>query len=199
MVFLFVALFCGIGKVQLRLAGKGGIVVLFLCMLGLFLAGVVLMVKQAPQRFFQHFLNSSIGKYEFTEYGIFFNGKARRLYEYAFDFDKLLVLVSSLQNNRTGQNALLITTPGTSLAVSMEIMPHIEKVDALVPDAVAAEVIASALFPKNKIRMFTEDPIEFLKKKRTKYDLVVIGISEFIPWECIVIICWRPWRRQNRR
>ena len=177
-VFLFVALFCGIGKVQLRLAGKGGIVVLFLCMLGLFLAGVVLMVRQAPQRFFQHFLNSSIGKYEFTEYGIFFNGKARRLYEYAFDFDKLLVLVSSLQNNRTGQNALLITTPGTSLAVSMEIMPHIEKVDALVPDAVAAEVIASALFPKNKIRMFTEDPIEFLKKKRTKYDLVVIGISE---------------------
>ncbi len=177
-IFLVVALADGIGKVNLKLTGKGVVVFLFLLCLAAFSAGVFLMVRHAPQRFFHRFLNSSIGKYEFSEYGIFLNGKTRRLYEYAFDFDKMLVLVSSLQNNRSGQKALLITSPGTSLTVSMEIMPHIESVDALVPDAVAAGVISSALFPKNKIRMSTADPIEFLKRKRAGYDLVVIGISE---------------------
>ena len=177
-VFLLAALINGIGKSNLKFTLRGVVVCLFLFSLAAFSAGVFLMVKHAPQRFFSRFLNSSIGKYEFSEYGVFFNGKTRKLYEYAFDFDKMLVLVSSLQNNRSGQKALLITNPGTSLTVSMEIMPHIEKVDVLVPDAVAAGVISSALFPKNKIRMSTADPIEFLKRKQTKYDLVVIGISD---------------------
>ena len=177
-IFLCIALRNEIWKLNLKLMTKGVVVCLFLFCLAIFSAGVFLIVKHAPQRFFQRFLDSSIGKYEFSEYGIFFNGKTRRLYEYAFDFDKMLILVSSLQNNRSGQKALLITNPGTSLAVSMEIMPHIEQVDALVPDAVAAGMISSSLFPKNKIKMSTADPIEFLKRKPKKYDLVVIGISE---------------------
>lgn len=177
-IFLFVTLVNGTGKLKLKFMAKGLFLFLFFLFLTAFAAGVFLIIRHSPQRFFYRSLDSSIGKYEFNEYGIFFNGKTRKLYEYAFDFDKMLVLVSSLQNNRSGQNALLITNAGTSLAVSMDIMPHIEKIDALVPDTVAAEVLLSSLFPKNKVKMFVADPIEFLKKKKTKYDLVVIGISE---------------------
>ena len=177
-VFFSAALVNGIGKLNWKRTGKGVLVCLFLFCMALFCAGIFLMVRHAPQRFFPRFLDSSVGKYEFSKYGIFFNGKARKPYEYAFDFDKMLVLVSSLQNNRSAQTVLLITNTGTFLASSMEMMPHIEKVDVLVPDAVAAGMMSSVLFLENKTKVFAADPVEFLKKKQKKYDLVLIGISE---------------------
>ncbi len=122
--------------------------------------------------------NAPTGRYEFSRFGIFHNGKLRRKENSTPENEKLQVLFPVLQKSRISQKVAVVSSLNTWLLYALRSMPNVESVDVCLPDPVLFSAASALNVKREKLHFHLCEPISFFKDREGLYDLFLIGITD---------------------
>ncbi len=156
-------------------------IALFLVFLGggiLFFQETLLFAEQRLKPFSRISLNAPTGRYEFSTFGIFHNGKLWRKKNSTPESEKLNVLFPVLQKSRTSQKVAVISSLNTWLLYALRSMPNVESVDVCLPDPVLLSAASALNTQRDKLHFHLHDPMRYFAGRKGTYDLFLIGITD---------------------
>lgn len=177
-VFLSVSLIGSVRAVRVSRWKSLVLLLVFAGLIGGFFIQTFSFVRERIEPILKVSRNAPSGRYEFSQYGIFHNGKLRKKQDSTPETEKMRVLFSVLQKERTSLKAAVISSVNTWLLYALRSMPNVESVDVCLPDHVLLSIASFLNTERGKLHFYIHDPICFFQKRPQKYDLFIIGISD---------------------
>ena len=151
----------------------------FSLLLGGFFAGITLFSDHKIKPILDFSIDVPSGRYEFSQYGIFHNGKLRKQLDATPEMEKLRVLFPVLQQEeKKALKAAVITSLNTWFLYALRSMPNIESIDVCLPDRTLFTIAPYLAAEKGKLHFYVREPMKFFREKKNVYDIFVIGITD---------------------
>lgn len=148
-------------------------------LLGGFFTGLSIFSDRKIKPILDFSLDAPSGRYEFSQYGIFHNGKLRKKPDATPEMEKMRVLFPVLQQEEnTALKAAVITSINTWLLYALRSMPNIESADVCLPDRTLFAIAPYLTAEKGKLHFYVREPMTFFREKERIYDLFIIGITD---------------------